>query len=61
VLGVTRRAAGLLDVFLDHGHDGVIGHAPLTRTVIVKNVTETQPALLHLLYFSRIVLKRGLG
>src|SRR4051812_22706458 len=58
VLGVTRRAAGLLDVFLDHGDDGVIGHAPLTRTVIVQNVTETQPALLHVL--PRIVLKKGL-
>jgi hypothetical protein len=47
VLGIARRAACLLDVFLDHRHDGVVGHAPLARTVVVQYVTETQPALLH--------------
>ena len=47
VLGVAGRAPCLLDVFRDHGHDGVIGHAPLARTVVVQYVTETQPALLH--------------
>ena len=49
VLGVARRAARLLDVFFDHRDDGVIGHAPLARTVVVQNVTETQRALLHVL------------
>jgi len=47
VLGVTRRASGLLDIFLDHRDDGVIREPPLARTVIVQYVTETQPALLH--------------
>ncbi len=47
VLRVARRAAGLLDVFFDHRDDRVVGHAPLARTVVVQNVTETQRALLH--------------
>jgi hypothetical protein len=47
VLGVAGRAACLLDVFLDHRHNGVIRHAPLARTIVVQYVTETQPALLH--------------
>jgi hypothetical protein len=31
----------------DDRHDGMIGHAALTRTVVVENVTEPKPALLH--------------
>jgi hypothetical protein len=37
----------LLDVFLDHGDNRVVGDAALTWTVIVENVAQTQPALLH--------------
>jgi len=47
VLGVTGRAASLLDVLFHHGNDGVVRHASLARTVVVHDVTETQPALLH--------------
>ena len=47
VLGVARRASCLLDVFLDHGDNRVIGHASLAWTVVVQNVAQTQPALLH--------------
>ena len=47
VLGVAGRAASLLDVFFHHRDDRVVGHAPLARTVVVHDVTETQPALLH--------------
>ena len=47
VLGVACRATGLLDVFLDHGDNRVIGYASLAWTVVVQNVAQTQPALLH--------------
>jgi len=47
VLGVTGRAASLLDVLFHHGNDGVVRHASLARTIVVHDVTETQPALLH--------------
>ncbi|HTM02206.1 MAG TPA: hypothetical protein VL173_01780, partial [Vicinamibacterales bacterium] len=47
VLGVARRAPRLLHILVDHGDDNVIGHAALARTVIVQNVTEPKPALLH--------------
>ena len=47
VLGVAGRAASLLDALFHHGNDRVVRHASLARTVIVHDVTETQPALLH--------------
>jgi hypothetical protein len=47
VIGVAGRAAGLLDLVLNHRHDDVIRNAPLTRTIVVQNVTEPKPALLH--------------
>jgi hypothetical protein len=47
VLRVAGGAASLFDVLFNHGHDGMVGHPPLTRTVIVQYVTETQPTLLH--------------
>jgi hypothetical protein len=47
VLGVARRATRLFDIVLDHCDDGMIGHAPFTRTIVVQYVTETQPTLLH--------------
>ena len=49
MFGVARRASSLLDLVLDHRDDHVIRHAALARTVVVQYVTETQPALLHLL------------
>jgi hypothetical protein len=47
MFGVAGGAPRLLDVFVDHRDDSVIGHAAFARTVVVQNVTETQPALLH--------------
>ena len=47
VLGVARRTPRLPDIVFDHGDDDVIGDAALARTVIVQNVTEPKPALLH--------------
>jgi hypothetical protein len=49
VFGVAGGAPRLFHVLFDDGDYGVIGHAPLARTVVVQNVTETQPALLHVL------------
>ena len=47
VLGVTRRAPCLLDVVLDHRDHRMVGDAALARTVVVENVTEPKPALIH--------------
>src|SRR3954454_14759244 len=47
VIGVARRATHLLHVVGDHRHDDVVGHASLTRTIIVQNVTKPKLALLH--------------
>jgi hypothetical protein len=44
---VARRAARLLHLVIDHRDDRVIGDAALARTVVVQNVTEPKPALLH--------------
>jgi hypothetical protein len=44
---VARRAARLLDGIVDHRHDRMIGNAALARTIVVENVTEPNPALLH--------------
>jgi hypothetical protein len=59
MFSVARRATRLLDVFFDHGDNRVIGHAPLARTVVVQNVTETQPALLHYCTSPELFLKMG--
>src|SRR5436190_3126176 len=40
VFRVAGRAARLLDGVADHRDDGVVGHAPLAGTVVVKNVAE---------------------
>src|SRR6185503_3265493 len=50
---VTRRAARLLHLVVDHRDDRMVGDAALTRTVVVQNVTEPKPALLHELPRSR--------
>jgi len=47
MLGVARSAACLLHVVVDHGDHRMIGDAALARTIVVKNVTEPNPALLH--------------
>jgi hypothetical protein len=47
MLGITRRAPRLPDVLVNHRDDDVIGDAALARTVVVQNVTEPKPALLH--------------
>jgi hypothetical protein len=47
VIRVARRAARLLHLIVDYRDNRVIGDATFTRTVIVQNVTEPKPALLH--------------
>jgi hypothetical protein len=47
MVGVARRASGLLHLVVNHRHDSVIGDAALTRAIVVENVTEPKPALLH--------------
>src|SRR5450759_675967 len=50
VLGIARGAAGLFDEpLVNHRDDRVVGHPAFARAVVVQNVTETQPALLHYL------------
>src|SRR5688500_6358288 len=53
VIRVERGAARLLHRILDHRDDRMVGDAALTRTVVVENVIETNPALLHELPRSR--------
>jgi hypothetical protein len=55
VLGVTRGAPRLSDVVFDHRDDDVIGDTALARAVIVQNVTEPKPALLHELPRKRVL------
>ena len=47
VIDVARRAPRLLHVVTHDRDDRVIGHAALTRTVVIQDVTEPKPALLH--------------
>jgi hypothetical protein len=47
VLGIAGRAARLLHIRSDHGDNGVVGDASLTRAVIIQNVTKPKLALLH--------------
>jgi hypothetical protein len=44
---VARGASRLLHRVVDHRDDGVIGDPALARTIVVENVTEPNPALLH--------------
>jgi hypothetical protein len=50
VIGIARRAPGLLHLVINHRHNGVIGDAALARAIVVQNVTEPKPALLHQWY-----------
>jgi hypothetical protein len=47
MIGIARRAPGLFHFIVNHRHDGVICDAALTRAIVVENVTEPEPALLH--------------
>jgi len=47
VIRIAGGAARLLHLVLDHGDHRMIGDPALARTVVVKNVTEPNPALLH--------------
>jgi hypothetical protein len=47
VIRITRRAARLFHLVVNHGDNDVIGDTALARTVVVQNVTEPKPALLH--------------
>jgi len=47
VLGIARRAPGLLHIVANHGDDGVVGYSALAGTVVVHDVTEPRLALLH--------------
>jgi hypothetical protein len=47
MIRVAGGTARLLHLILNHGDDGMIGNAALARTIVVQNVTEPKPALLH--------------
>jgi hypothetical protein len=47
VVRVTGGASCLLDLILNHGHHGMTGDAALAGTIVVQDVTEPKPALLH--------------
>jgi hypothetical protein len=47
VIGVAGSASGLLHLVVNHCNDGVIRDAALARAIVVQNVTEPKPALLH--------------
>jgi hypothetical protein len=47
VLGVTGCASRLFDVVFHHRDDRMVGDAALTRTIVVEDVTEPTPALIH--------------
>jgi hypothetical protein len=53
MIRVARCATSLLHLVFDHRDDRVIGDAALARTIVVQNVTEPKPALLHELPRSR--------
>ena len=47
VFRVAGGATCLPDLVFDHGDNRMVGDAALTRAVVVENVTEPKPALLH--------------
>lgn len=47
MLSVAGGAACLFDAILDHRDHGVIGDASLARTVVVQDISQPKPALLH--------------
>jgi hypothetical protein len=59
VLGIAGRAPRLFDGLFNHGDDRVIRHTTLTRAVVIQNVSETQPALLHSISPDLFPFERG--
>jgi hypothetical protein len=47
VFGIARHAAYLADVVLHHRDNRVIAHAPLARTVVIDQITNSKLALHH--------------
>jgi hypothetical protein len=47
MIRIAGRAARLLHLIVDHGDDGVIGDTSLAWTIVIDDVTEPKPALLH--------------
>jgi hypothetical protein len=47
VIRIAGGTARLLHLIFNHGDNGMIGNAALARTIVVQNVTEPKPALLH--------------
>jgi hypothetical protein len=47
VIGVAGGASSLFHLVVNHRDDGVIRDAALARAIVVQNVTEPKPALLH--------------
>jgi hypothetical protein len=56
---IARGAARLFHLIINHRHDRVIGDATFTRTIVVQNVTEPKPALLHLIPPEPFLFKAG--
>jgi hypothetical protein len=50
VIGVAGGTSGLFHLVINHRDDGVIRDAALARAIVVKNVTEPKPALLHQIF-----------
>jgi hypothetical protein len=60
VIGVAGSASGLLHLVVNHRDDGVIRDAALARAIVVQNVTEPKPALLHQKFPRNRVLSGGI-
>jgi hypothetical protein len=58
VLGITRGAACPLHLVFDHRDDRMVGDAALARTIVIENVTEPNPAMLHELPRSNLQVGR---
>jgi hypothetical protein len=56
---VAGGAASLLHLVFNHGDDRMIRDAALARTIVVQNVTEPNPALLHELPRKTIAFRVG--
>jgi hypothetical protein len=61
VLGVAGGAASLLHLVLNHCDDGMIGNPSFARTIVVHDVTEPKPALLHELPRSCVPFRGGMS
>jgi hypothetical protein len=59
MLGIAGRTPRLFDGLFNHGDDRVIRHTTLTRAIVIQNVSETQPALLHSISPELFPFERG--